>query len=206
MIRDTGFSSKYAGKVVYHCGYDIFNNQMLRNIDFSLTPKISSTISSQSEKKGFNSITDYRRDHNGKTVKFFKPTIVTRGGKRYIASGNTESEHEHMYDTTLQFSKSIDSNLTEKDGWWGIENKCNMSIANYTYNNETINLSKGSFITDINNRYDDYSLVILTTPSGEKIITNTSEFERFLLNELGTYVLTTTDRVNNKLIMNLEVA
>lgn len=142
MIRDTGFSSKYAGKVVYHCGYDIFNNQMLRNIDFSLTPKIGSSISSQSEKRGFNSITDYRRDHNGKTVKFFKPTIITRGGHRYIASGNTESEHEHMYDTTLQFSKSIDNNLTEKDGWWGIENKCNMSIANYNYSGESVTINK----------------------------------------------------------------
>ena len=42
MIEDTGFSHANIGPVVYHCGYDIFNNHTLRAKEFNVVNPMNS--------------------------------------------------------------------------------------------------------------------------------------------------------------------
>jgi hypothetical protein len=42
MIEDTGYSHQKCGNIAYHCGYDIFNNHILRSKDFIVINKMNS--------------------------------------------------------------------------------------------------------------------------------------------------------------------
>ena len=68
-IRDTEYTHKdfFDGEnpYVYHCGWDIFNNHMLRNDDFTYISKVGNDARS---KPVFNTIWDYLRDKDGKII------------------------------------------------------------------------------------------------------------------------------------------
>ena len=132
MLSDTGYSSKKAGGVVYHCGYDIFTNHMLRRKEFGMINRMASD-NEKKEKKNFNTLSDFTRSYSGKTVKNVKPIIKEEGSKRWVVTGETAniSQHEYMYDTVMPFSRSITENLVEEDGWLGFLNPCGMKTYNY---------------------------------------------------------------------------
>ena len=126
VIRDTGFSHKDVGPFVYHCGYDIFNNHMLRHKEFHVVTKMNSSISS-TDKRSFNTLSDYVRDNDGNIV---MENRVKKSGDK-IDSTETFKTHAYMYDTVYSFQKSITENLVERDGWIGFVNPCNLNVPNY---------------------------------------------------------------------------
>lgn len=127
LIRDTAYSHPNIGPVVYHCGYDIFNNHTLRRNDFNVINKIESNI--EEEKKiNFNTLEDYQRDFNGEIVTHFGYTNEETAEKNETEKLLT---HAYQYDTIKTFSESINDNLIEDNGWVGFMNKSNVGIENY---------------------------------------------------------------------------
>ena len=155
VIRDTGYSHPQCGNLDYHCGYDIFNNHMLRRTDFEVTQKMSDSIDPQ-KRTGFNSISDYNRDSFGNLVKVKKAKFTGLGSQKHITY---ETIDDHMYttDSLIGFGESMKRNLVEKDGWFGFINTASVSIPNYngvTINKVLNNKDYGEFI----DMYPDRSL------------------------------------------------
>ena len=165
MINDTGYSHVDTGSVVYHCGYDIFDNHTLRRKEFGIINKLSAGLGKE-ERKKFNTIADYSRNSNGEINQFIPPLISTKTVDdkevRYIVTGETKNQHEYLYDTLMPFPQSIRENLTEEDGWLGFLNPCTMKVPNYvvkdlfnTSLNKCMNNNKAGEFIDM---YPDRSL------------------------------------------------
>ena len=65
-VRDTEFSHTRIGDFIYHCGYDIFNNHLLRTDDF-VHVQMDET-EAETNKTVFNTIFDFAVDYSGKTI------------------------------------------------------------------------------------------------------------------------------------------
>ena len=138
LISDTAYSHKEIGHLVYHCGYDIFNNHVLRKKEFHIVSKISTEIAASSDKrKVFNTIEDLTRNAFGNVVQ--EPRITV---KNYKIDTTEQDSHAYIYDTIYTFNTSIDENLTELDGWYGFINPSDMNIPNYVTENTEISLNK----------------------------------------------------------------
>ena len=127
-IRDTEYSHAdlYEDETpyVYHCGWDIFNNHMLRKDDFVYVSKVSgSTTDKQESEKVFNTINDYVRDFSGKTVK--EAIVITNDN-----TGHTISRHLYQYDTILTMYDAFANRIQVKNGWYGFTNPGNIEIPN----------------------------------------------------------------------------
>lgn len=146
LIRDTGFSHPDIGPIVYHCGYDIFNNHMLRKKEFAIVNKIGDTGS----KTYFNTLMDWKRHANGEIVK----ERIPQPGKAYNDEINT---HLYQISTVYSFDESIVENLIEENGWVGFLNKTTLDIPNYTSIslNKVMNNNKPNEFIDM---YPDRSL------------------------------------------------
>ena len=100
LIRDTGFSHLECGGLVYHCGYDIFNNHVLRKKDFNVVNKLGGEY-----KKYFNTLYDLKRNNKGEEVENWRDSLDENGKK------NTFYEHLYMYDTIYMFDESVNENV-----------------------------------------------------------------------------------------------
>lgn len=145
MIQDTGFSHKDIGPVVYHCGYDIFNNHTLRAKEFNVINKINTD-----DRKYFNTISDYVRDRIGRTVTEPSTNIA-------IFDSSERKIKLYSTDTINNFNDSIANNLIEIDGWVGFKNPSTMKIKNYNdlSLNKCMNNNKSCEMIDM---YPDRSL------------------------------------------------
>lgn len=158
-IRDTAFSHPELGNVVYHCGYDIFNNHLLRAKEFSLI-NIADTDGESSEIDGdFNTIRDKQRDNSGNLISKASYKLGDSGTK--LESGSTDL-HVYSYDSIMSFNESLSVNLTEKNAWYGFYNKANMKNNNvrigndrYISVNKVMNNNKAGEFIDM---YPDRSL------------------------------------------------
>ena len=130
-IRNTEYSHKENGGFVYHCGFDIFNNHMLRKTDFIHVNKLN-TNSSQKEKEVYNTIMDYCRDSNGDIVQ--EDLNVKFNSKKGLSK-----LHLYQYDTIMSMPVAFMDNCIEKDGWWGFTNPNTIEINNNSGNSITIN-------------------------------------------------------------------
>lgn len=149
LIMDTGYSHPNVGNFEYHCGYDIFDNHILRSKDFVIVNQINKQVTDVKQRKNFNTISDYLRDNIG---------VIKKDKKLSDESGNnTIDKHLYTTDTVFSYMTSIDENLTEDNGWLGFVNKGNLNIANYGKNiiNRVINNKDiGAFV----DMYPDRSL------------------------------------------------
>ena len=145
MIKDTGYSHPETGNVVYHCGYDIFDNHTLRRKEFGVINKLWQGDGEREGAYSFNAIGDFSRNFNGTVNQIVPPRIdtMTVGDKemKYIVTGVTANQHEYLYDTVLPFARSIRENLTEEDGWLGFLNPCTLKVPNYVVENDDISVS-----------------------------------------------------------------
>lgn len=168
LIQDTGYSHEECGGVQYYCGYDIFDNHILKAKDFTVVNKLNS----DNENPNFNTIKDFVRDCNGNIIQEVKISNVT-------VSGNTIEEEyisKHLYtiDSVHTYLMSINENLTEKDGWLGFYNKTNIDINNYKdvqLNRVINNRGVGEFI----DMYPDrtlYSVIPIYNSERNKIENN----------------------------------
>lgn len=136
MVRNTEYAN---GKspFVYHCGWDIFNNHILRNQTFKLvnsykTPPIVTFSTKDKDGKEikdkdgkdieqnvnvFNTIRDFMRDANGDNIKLHRRTDIDT-----IDTDKTD-KRLYLVDDVLSFEDSMNANIYEQNGWFGFNNR-----------------------------------------------------------------------------------
>lgn len=129
-LRNTEYSHKDNGGFVYHCGYDIFNNHMLRKKDFVHVNQLNNTSKSQGDK--YNTIFDYCRDGRGDIVE--EEIFVKRDKK-----DQKVKMHLYQYDSLMSMPTAFMDNCIEKDGWWGFTNPGTIEIPNSSAKTISIN-------------------------------------------------------------------
>lgn len=124
-IRDTEYSQPELmadnEPLIYHCGWDIFNNHMLRKDDFVYVSKTKET-----DNNNFNTLKDYVRDNNGSIV---SDHIVSDTGET-INTAATVDRHIYQIDTTRTFYGAFANGLAVENGWYGFTNPNNIEIPN----------------------------------------------------------------------------
>lgn len=131
LIRDTAYSHKDIGGIVYHCGYDIFNNHTLRKKEFNIVNRLGASATT---KYNFNTISDLLRDYDGKDISEEK-----MGG---ISADTKTVTHMYTMDTIDSFEKTINNQLVETDGWIGFINPTTLDIPNYVTDDISISINK----------------------------------------------------------------
>lgn len=140
MIKNTEYSNDKCG-YVYHCGYDIFNNHILRNTTFKQVNTLRSENKNQTDSnqtgsptfsKIFNTIGDVMRYSDGDIVKYNK--------RRNVSTAPTMNLNKHLYEYSdiLSITDSINQNLIEEKGWFGFTNGMNINSKLYTGSNGNI--------------------------------------------------------------------
>ena len=119
-IRNTEYSHKENGRFIYHCGYDIFNNHMLRKNSFIHVNKLDENGTCGDV---YNTIFDYCRDGRGNIV---KEDICVKNSKKETRV----DMHLYQYDTIMSMPLAFMDNCIEKDGWWGFTNPNTIEIPN----------------------------------------------------------------------------
>ena len=130
MVRNTEYANGER-PFVYHCGWDIFNNHILRNQTFKLvnsyTTKPTDTFSIK-DKDGnevkkenkvnvFNTIRDFMRDGRGTYIKLHRRTDINT-----IDSGR-KNKRLYLRDDVMSFEDSANANIYEQNGWLGFNNR-----------------------------------------------------------------------------------
>lgn len=158
-VRDTQLSNIVCG-FDYHCGIDIFNNHILRNITFKSinysdkwSPVALGTLEQPYKvgyenvkvngqatphvyvNKDFNTIDDYMRDRNGVIVSESFPYL----GPIRMINGNMPMMPMVVYPLHLYqdydiytFFEAIENRLLEEDGWFGFKNPSIISSMSLT--------------------------------------------------------------------------
>ena len=129
MVRNTEYANGER-PFVYHCGWDIFNNHILRNQTFKLvnsyTTKPTDTFSIK-DKDGnevkkeknvnvFNTIRDFMRDVNGDYIKLYRRTDIN-------SIESSPQKRLYLGDDVLSFEDSMNANIYEQNGWFGFNNR-----------------------------------------------------------------------------------
>ena len=127
LTMDTGFShpktSSEGYPIVYHCGYDIFNNHFLRKKEFNVVN------SGNTNDKYFNTISDKLRNHLAKVEN--EKRLEIKSGSTILNNISAET-HLYQYDTLYSYIDSIFNNLREQNGWFGFLNPTTIGIENFT--------------------------------------------------------------------------
>lgn len=138
MIKNTEYSNDKLG-YVYHCGYDIFNNHILRNMTFKQVNTLKNKNQSDSNQTGspllskiFNTIGDVMRYSDGDIVKFNKRVNVSSAPRPNL------NKHLYEYSDILSITDSINQNLIEEKGWFGFTNGMNVNSKLYTGSNGNV--------------------------------------------------------------------
>ena len=136
-VRDTEFSHERIGNFVYHCGYDIFNNHLLRSKEFEHVKMEGSQ--EKLNKNVFNTVFDYAIDYSGKPVErvideyngAITSTTLNREKLRMYQLDNLKTMHEAFYD-----------GLRTVDGWYGFYNVGYINIPNAKLGNKDISINQ----------------------------------------------------------------
>lgn len=123
-IRNTEFSHERIGNIKYHCGYDIFNNHLLRTKDFDHAKIEGST--NPINKKEFNSIFDFAIDYSGKTVQ----RDISDSKGPVLNSLDRENIRMYQLDNISSMNTAFYDNLRSVDGWYGFYNTGYINIPN----------------------------------------------------------------------------
>ena len=132
-IRDTEYSHDRIGDFKYHCGYDIFNNHILRSNEFehvSLERKGDNAVE-------FNTIFDFAIDYSGKTVQ-----RVLGESNGPLTNGLPKTKIR-MYgiDTIKSMNTAFYDGFRSVDGWYGFYNAGYINIPNAVLNGKEISLN-----------------------------------------------------------------
>ena len=129
-IKDTEYSSSNIdGGYVYHCGWDIFNNHLLRSQTFKAVNKMPNNVSNETTYI-FNTLKDYARLNDGSSIQ--EPSLATP-----IKNGNINYIDTHLYqlDDIMTFDESCINNIVEENGWFGFTNTSKLlTKTNYPIN------------------------------------------------------------------------
>lgn len=115
MLMNTEYSRNDVG-YVYLPGFDIFNNHIIRNRTFKIVNKNKSETADNSEERQiFNTIRDYLRYMDGSIVEMGKRLSITQ-------VPSIIKRHLYYYDDVMTLEESINTNLSEENGWLGFVN------------------------------------------------------------------------------------
>ena len=121
-VRDTEYSHEKIGNFKYHCGYDIFNNHLLRTNDFEHVM----SANSGDNIKTFNTIFDYAVDYSGNVV-----TRVIDDAKGPVGAVlNHEEIRMYQLDNIRTINTAFYDDLRSIDGWYGFYNTGYINISN----------------------------------------------------------------------------
>lgn len=139
-IKDTEYSHERIGNFKYHCGYDIFNNHLLRTDEFEHVGK------SSDNNMVFNTIEDYAVDYSGKTVERVigeneGPFYISQTQGRYPSEGRTKIRL-YSIDTIKSMSRAFYDNFRLVDGWYGFYNSGYINIPNCKLQGKDISLNR----------------------------------------------------------------
>ena len=136
-VRDTEYSHEKIGGFVYHCGYDIFNNHLLRSDEFEhIRMEGSSTPKNENV---FNTIFDYAIDYNGKVV---NRIIGESEGPLPNLKSNRADIRTYSIDSTKTFDMAFYEGMRTVDGWYGFYNSGYIEIPNGKLGGDDIFLNK----------------------------------------------------------------
>lgn len=129
MVRNTEYANGER-PFVYHCGWDIFNNHILRNQTFKLVNnyiskptdtiftknKDGDVIDTERNVNVFNTIRDFMRDANGDYIKLHRRTDIN-------TIKTNDKKRLYLSDDILSFVDSANANIFEQNGWFGFNNR-----------------------------------------------------------------------------------
>lgn len=142
-VRDTEYSHEKIGNFKYHCGYDIFNNHLLRTNEFEhvkLANKDELGPDGQIRNiKEFNTLFDFAIDFSGKTV-----TRAMNESEGPMTGETIIRDEVRMYqlDNIKSINTAFHDELRSVDGWYGFYNTGYINIPNAELNGEEISLNK----------------------------------------------------------------
>jgi len=145
-IRDTEFSHPKIGNFKYHCGYDIFNNHLLRTKEFEHV-KLEGSKKGEGEnknKKEFNTIFDFAIDYSGRSV----TRIIGewKGPLSNVLAENAANYRDEIRMYQLDDIKTMNAAFYDEmrlvDGWYGFYNTGYINIPNAQVGNEEISINK----------------------------------------------------------------
>lgn len=131
MVANTEYSRPEIG-YVYHPGYDIFDNHILRNKSF----KVVNPLKGATNEGQFNTLWDMLRTPAGDPI---TETI------RVALKTPTVERNKHLYinDDIMSYVESVESNLMEDNGWFGFINASNVDAWKVTGDGEHTTLGVG---------------------------------------------------------------
>lgn len=124
MIRDTEYSND-KNNFSYLCGFDIFNNHLLRNNTFKVVNILNESDRNKEDDNQygspkmleiFNTIRDVMRHNDGSDVLYNKRVNVSDSPKTKL------KKHLYEYDNITNITDSINNGLIEENGWFGFTN------------------------------------------------------------------------------------
>lgn len=146
MINDTAYSHSEIGGFEYHCGYDIFDNHILRSKEFVVVNKLGK--GNTDNNVVFNTLSDYLRDGDG--------GIKSEKDMKYETEEKYFDKHLYTTDSIMSYHASINENLNEENGWLGFINKGNLQIPNVILDDKEITVNKVINNQDIGKFIDMY--------------------------------------------------
>lgn len=167
MVRNTEYSRNgmiangNSAKFSFHPGMDIFNNHILRNKTSKIITFFNQALNNNipNARECFNTIKDYVRDYDGKTI-CFEPRITLS-----CDDIGKKPKHQYLYDDIYSFidGSSFLNNVYEENGWVGFKNTT--TIDTKDGNREIIGINR--VINDRENcefidLYPDRSLFLFT--------------------------------------------
>lgn len=129
MVRNTEYANGER-PFVYHCGWDIFNNHILRNQTFKLVNSYTTTPNDDSYGNVFNTIRDFMRDANGDYIKLHRRTDI-----KTIELGKS-NKRLYLADDVLSFEDSTNVNIYEQNGWFGFNNRSSIVTTEWKENDK----------------------------------------------------------------------
>ena len=135
-VRDTELSHEKIGNFKYHCGYDIFNNHLLRTDDFEHVKMETN----EENKNVFNTIFDFAIDYSGKTVT--RVLGESDGPLTVFPEAVREKVRMYQLDNIKTINKAFFDELRTVDGWFGFYNKGYINIPNAEIGNEEISINR----------------------------------------------------------------
>ena len=134
-VRDTEVSNELVGNFRYLCGYDIFNNHLLRTSDFNHVMMAGD----EKNKMEFNTIFDFDIDYSGKTV---ERIIGESTGPVPYTGANKEFIRMYQLDNIRPMYNAFYDELRKVDGWFGFYNSGYINIPNGKLSGQDISVNK----------------------------------------------------------------
>lgn len=142
MVRNTDYSND---GYLYHCGFDMFNNHILRNQTFKLVNPLVDRVSFTHKntngshvtdvKNNYNTIRDFMRYSDGKEVTLTRRTDVSTIEGVSNTEAQNDARHLYLKDDIMEFIDCVNANLSEQNGWWGFNNRSSIPSCKFTGTN-----------------------------------------------------------------------